>query len=59
MFGWTTIDAGPPSRPAGTATIEELDPGLRARIKQIGAPEGFENVVATILPARVAQRAGA
>ncbi len=30
--------------------LEELNPGLRAGMKQMGAPEGFENVVATILP---------
>jgi uncharacterized protein len=30
--------------------LEELNPGMRAGMKQMGAPEGFEDVVATILP---------
>jgi uncharacterized protein len=29
--------------------LEELNPGLRTGMKQMGAPEGFEDVVATIL----------
>ena len=33
-----------------TAIISRLNPGMRAGMKQMGAPEGFEDVVATILP---------
>jgi uncharacterized protein len=52
VFGWTTIDAGSPmwALPGYGDYLEELNPGLRAGMKQMGAPEGFENVVATILP---------
>jgi predicted enzyme related to lactoylglutathione lyase len=52
VFGWTTIDAGSPmwALPGYGDHLEELNPGLRAGMKQMGAPEGFENVVATILP---------
>jgi len=52
VFGWTTIDAGSPmwALPGYGDHLEELTPGLRAGMKQMGAPEGFENVVATILP---------
>ena len=54
VFGWTTIDAGSPiwALPGYGDHLEELNPGLRAGMKQMGAPEGFENVVAAILPAR-------
>ena len=52
VFGWTTIDAGSPmwALPGYGDHLEELNPGMRAGMKQMGAPEGFENVVATILP---------
>ena len=52
VFGWTTIDAGSPmwALPGYGDHLEELNPGLRAGMKQMGAPEGFEDVVATILP---------
>src|SRR5580704_9469793 len=52
MFGWTTIDVGSPmwALPGYGDHLEELTPGLRAGMKQMGAPEGFEDVVATILP---------
>ena len=52
VFGWTTIDAGWPmwALPGYGDHLEELNPGLRAGMKQMGAPEGFEDVVATILP---------
>jgi hypothetical protein len=51
VFGWTTIDAGSPmwALPGYGDHLEELNPGVRAGMKQIGAPEGFEDVVATIL----------
>jgi len=52
VFGWTTIDAGAPmwALPGYGDHLEELNPGMRAGMKEMGAPEGFENVVATILP---------
>src|SRR5438876_51846 len=57
LFGWQTEDAMPPDAgspmwalPGYGDHLEELNPGLRAGMKQMGAPEGFENVVATILP---------
>ena len=59
VFGWTTIDAGSPmwALPGYGDHLEELNPGLRAGMKQMGAPEGFEDVVATILPRGVPRRA--
>ena len=52
VFGWTTIDAPLPmwALPGYGDHLEELNPGLRAGMQQMGAPEGFEDVVATILP---------
>jgi diacylglycerol kinase (ATP) len=46
------IDAGSPmwALPGYGDHLEELSPGLRAGMKQMGAPGGFEDVVATILP---------
>ena len=51
VFGWTMIDAGSPmwALPGYGDHLEELNPGLRAGMRQMGAPEGFENVVATVL----------
>ena len=48
----TTIDAGSPmwALPGYGDHLEEFIPGLRAGMKQMGAPEGFEDVVAMILP---------
>ena len=52
VFGWTTIDAGSPmwALPGYGDHLEELNPGMRAGMKQMGAPEGFEDVVARIVP---------
>ncbi|MCL2395419.1 MAG: VOC family protein [Acidimicrobiaceae bacterium] len=52
VFGWTTIDAGAPmwALPGYGDHLEQLMPGMRAGMKEMGAPEGFEDVVATILP---------
>src|SRR5580658_384199 len=52
VFGWTTIDAGSPmwALPGYGDHLEELNPGMRAGMKQMGAPDGFVDVVATILP---------
>ncbi len=54
VFGWETLDMG-----GGYAMwtlagygdhLEQDDPGLRARIRELGAPEGFEDVVASLAP---------
>src|SRR6202035_5256665 len=52
VFGWTTIDVGSPmwALPGYGDHLEEFLPRLRAGMKQMGAPEGFEDVVAMILP---------
>ena len=52
VFGWTTVEAGSPmwALPGYGDHLEQLNPGLRAGMKQMGAPEGFEDVVARILP---------
>ena len=52
VFGWTTIDAGGPmwALPGYGDHLEELNPGMRAGMKEMGAPRGFEDVVATVLP---------
>ncbi len=52
VFGWTTIDVGSPmwALPGYGDHLEQLTPGLRAGMKQMGAPEGFADVVATIQP---------
>lgn len=52
LFGWTTIDAGSPmwALPAYGDHLEQLNPGMRAGMKEMGAPQGFETVVAAILP---------
>lgn len=52
VFGWTTVDAGAPmwALPGYGDHLEELNPGMRAGMKEMGAPEGFEDVVATVLP---------
>lgn len=52
VFGWSTIDVGSPMWTlAGYGDhLEELSPGLRAGMRQMGAPEGFEDVVARMLP---------
>ena len=52
VFGWTTIDVGSPmwALPGYGDHLEELIPGLRAGMKEMGAPGGFEDVVARILP---------
>lgn len=52
VFNWTTIDAGYPmwALPGYGDHLEQLNPGMREGMKQMGAPEGFEDVVARILP---------
>ncbi|WP_040490970.1 VOC family protein [Ilumatobacter nonamiensis] len=51
VFGWKPIEIGPGavywSMPAYGDFLEELNPGMRAGMAEMGAPEGFETVVAT------------
>src|SRR5260370_18788299 len=51
VFRWTTIDAGSPmwALPGYGGHLEELNPGMRAGMKPVGAPGGFDNVEATIV----------
>ena len=51
VFGWETIDAGGAEMwalPAYGDFLEERTPGNRARMAEMGAPEGFESVVASL-----------
>jgi predicted enzyme related to lactoylglutathione lyase len=52
VFGWATIEVGSPmwTLPGYGDHLEQLNPGLRAGMRQMGAPPGFEDVVARILP---------
>jgi uncharacterized protein len=53
VFGWTTlaIDAGEMwTLPGYGDHLERANPGLREQIRQMGGPEGFEDVVASINP---------
>ena len=54
VFGWKTLDLG-----GGTEFwtldgygdhLESINPGIRETVKEAGGPEGFEDVVASILP---------
>ena len=49
VFGWETTDGDGTSfwrLPAYADHLEERDPGLRERMKQVGAPDRFEEAVA-------------
>jgi uncharacterized protein len=54
VFGWETLDlGGGPAMwrlPGYGEFLEQRDPGLRERMAEAGAPEGFEDVVAAIDP---------
>jgi len=52
VFGWATIDIGSPmwTLPGYGDHLEEINPGTRASFEQMGGPEGFIDVVATVLP---------
>jgi predicted enzyme related to lactoylglutathione lyase len=54
VFGWQTLDLGGGFQmwrlPGYGEFLEQSDPGLRERMADSGAPEGFEDVVAAINP---------
>jgi predicted enzyme related to lactoylglutathione lyase len=54
VFGWRTLALGPGAAmwrlPGYGDSLEQNDPGLRQRMADVGAPEGFEDVVATLNP---------
>ena len=54
VFGWKTLQVGDQWQawrlPGYGEFLERRDPGLRERMAQSGAPEGFEDVVATLNP---------
>ena len=53
VFGWGTLDLGGGSAwtlPGYGDHLEQRDPGIRERMKEGGAPAGFEDVVAQMLP---------
>ena len=54
VFGWERLDLGPGGAmwrlPGYAEFLERSDPGLRERMAESGAPEGFEDVVATMSP---------
>jgi predicted enzyme related to lactoylglutathione lyase len=54
VFGWETLGlpggADAWRLPGYGDCLEQRDPGLRDRMAQLGAPDGFEDVVATLNP---------
>jgi predicted enzyme related to lactoylglutathione lyase len=53
VFGWETLDLGnflAWTLPGYGEFLEQREPGLRERMKESGAPAGFEDVVAAINP---------
>jgi hypothetical protein len=54
LFGWETLSLGSDAQmwrlPGYGAFLEKSDPGLRERMVESGAPEGFADVVATLNP---------
>ncbi len=54
VFGWTTLDLGGGAQmwslPGYGDHLERDNPGLRKGMAEMGAPKGFEDVVASILP---------
>lgn len=53
VFGWELLSLGPEEHmwamPAYGDFLEELNPGMRDNMASMGAPTGFENVVASIV----------
>lgn len=54
VFGWDLVGAGDGfstwALPAYGDFLEQRNPGTRARMREMGAPERFEEVVATVSP---------
>jgi predicted enzyme related to lactoylglutathione lyase len=54
VFGWDTLDLGGAAAmwtlPGYGDFLEQADPGLRERMAEVGAPEGFADVVAAMNP---------
>jgi predicted enzyme related to lactoylglutathione lyase len=54
VFGWETLSLGDGAEmwrlPGYGDFLEQTEPGLRKRMADTGAPEGFEDVVATLNP---------
>jgi uncharacterized protein len=54
VFGWTTLSLGGGAEmwtlPGYGDHLEELNPGMRAGMAEMGAPKGFEDVVAALMP---------
>ncbi|MFL5886099.1 MAG: VOC family protein [Thermoleophilaceae bacterium] len=54
VFGWEVLDLGGGGQmwrlPGYAEFLEKSDPGIRERMRESGAPEGFEDVVAAIQP---------
>jgi uncharacterized protein len=54
VFGWGTLEFGGGAKawrlPGYGGYLEQQDPGLRRRMAETGAPEGFADVVATLNP---------
>ena len=54
VFGWQTLGLGAGAEmwrlPGYGDYLEQREPGLRARMEQMGAPAGFEDVVASLNP---------
>jgi predicted enzyme related to lactoylglutathione lyase len=52
VFGWTTVDVGGGSEmwalPGYGDHLERDNPGMRENMAEMGAPEGFEDVVASL-----------
>ena len=50
MFGWELLDMGMWALPEYGDHLEKLNPGTRERMGEMGAPERFEDVVASLNP---------
>jgi predicted enzyme related to lactoylglutathione lyase len=54
VFGWKTLPVGGATEmwtlPGYGDHLEENDPGIRERVAEVGGPEGFEDVVASLNP---------
>ena len=54
VFGWELFEMAPGAAfwamPAYGDFLEEQNPGLRENMASMGAPSGFENIVATVAP---------